>query len=55
VIVATYLVTVTLPPGMTPEQGRCEVRGSICFGSPQVQFLHLTEEPDRDDEHPGSG
>jgi hypothetical protein len=42
---AAYLVVVTLPPGMTPKQGRNEVKSSIGFGQPDVLFLFLEEDP----------
>lgn len=35
------MVVINAPPGMTPEQVRDEVRGSIGFGAPEVTFLWL--------------
>ena len=35
-----------LPPGVTPEQGRDEVRRSIGFGQPDVTLMYVLEDPD---------
>jgi hypothetical protein len=37
------MVVVDIPPGMTPEQAREEVRRSIAFGSPEVRMMWILE------------
>jgi hypothetical protein len=39
------MVLLLLLPGMTPEQGREELRKSISFGSPEVTFMYVLKEP----------
>jgi hypothetical protein len=42
---AAYLVVITPPPGMTPQQGRDELKSSIGFGRPGVLYLFDEEDP----------
>jgi len=45
-----YLVRLKLPPGMTPAQGRDELRRAIGFGRPEVTLMYpLEEEPGAQD------
>lgn len=37
------MVRITLPPGMSPEQATEEIKGSIEFGKPEVQFMYVLE------------
>jgi hypothetical protein len=39
------MVVLRLPSGMTPEEGRTELRRSVRFGSPEVTLMYVLEPP----------
>jgi hypothetical protein len=38
------MVTLKLPPGMTPEQARAELRSCISFGAAEITMMHVLED-----------
>ena len=45
VTTAGYLVRLTLPPGMTPEQAMAELQTCVTFGQPEVRLHYVLENP----------
>lgn len=41
---AAYMVTLKLPPGMTPEQAQAELRSCISFGAAEITMMHVLED-----------
>lgn len=40
-----FLVRLTLPPGMTPEDAGSELRTCVTFGHPEVSLQYVEEKP----------
>lgn len=41
---AGFMIRLTLPAGMTPEQARDELRSAISFGHPEISLQYVMQE-----------